>query len=126
MCELKISQVKYEIDTWNRLLNFMTEENNRSKDRLSEILSEKFDRNLLEEVDGFHSRFIKADTLIALLRNDVLEMDDLVTKRTLRNENITNETEKILKRLRNNMSEAESQFSNTRLAFNKFLLENIL
>jgi len=124
--DLKIRQVKYEIDTWKRLLDFMNEENIRSKDRLSEILQDKFDKNLLEEVECFHGSFLKADGLIVLLRNDVTEVDDLLTKGMLDNEKHSHQTEKLLKRLRNNMVAVENQFSHTRSAFNSFLLQNIL
>ena len=48
--ELKLIQLQYEINTWKRLLSFMSEENIQLKNRLSEVLKNKFDKNLLEEV----------------------------------------------------------------------------
>src|SRR5664279_5195423 len=80
MSYMKLRQLQYENDTWKRLLGFMREENILLKNRLSEILMDRFDKNLLEEVEAFQSDFIKKDELLVLLRNDVAELDKLLLK----------------------------------------------
>ena len=126
MPELKLKQLKYETDTWKRLLDFMTEENIRFKNRISEILKDRFDKNLLEEVDGFQGRFIKLDEVISLLRDDIVEMDNLPAGRIFEDGMIIKETCKKMKRLRNNIATAESLFVKMKSEFNNFLAENIL
>ena len=55
MPELKLKQLKYESDTWKRLLDFMMDENIQLKNRLSEVLKDQFDKNLLDDVERFQS-----------------------------------------------------------------------
>lgn len=122
---LKLKQLQYETGTWKRLLSFMTEENIRFKNRLSEILNDRFNKNLLEEVDRFQGGFIKEDEMIRLLRNDVTEMDILLTKEIFVDGTVSKEIDIKLTRLRNNMMAAESHFVKIKSEFNNFLLANI-
>ena len=103
MPELKLKQLQYESDTWKRLLGFMMDENIHLKNRLSEVLKDKFDKNLLVEIEGFQSNFIKKDELIGLLRNDVAGLDKLLEREIFEDGKIVNEIERRLKNLRNNI-----------------------
>lgn len=126
MPELKFNKIQLETESWKRSLGFMAEENTRFKNKLSEILKDRFDKNLLEEVDNFQSRFIKEDALIHLLRNDVAEMERLLEREAFEYRRTIKEIDKSLKKLRNNMRVAENQFGRLKSAFNNFLSENIL
>ncbi len=105
---------------------FIIEENIWFKNRLSEILSDKFDKFLLEEADDFQSRFIKADELAGQLEKNVDEMDHLLVREIFEDGRIMKEIDKKLKKLRANMAAAEEQFSRLKSDFNHFLSENIL
>ena len=78
MPELKLKQLQYERDTLKRLLDFMIDENVHMKNRLSEVLQDKFDKNLLKGIEFFQSTFLKEDELIGLLRNDFAELNKLL------------------------------------------------
>jgi regulator of replication initiation timing len=125
MPELKLKQLQYESDSWKRLLGFIMDENIHLKNRLSEVLKDKFDNNLLEEVEGFQSSFIKEDELIGLLRNDVAELDKLLVREIFEDGKIANEIDKKLNRLRNNITIAEKQFGKLKVEFNSYLSENV-
>jgi len=125
MPELKLKQLQYESDTWKRLLGFMMDENIHLKNRLSEVLKDKFDKNLLVEIEGFQNNFIKEDELIGLLRNDVAGLDKLLEREIFEDGKIVNEIDKRLKNLRNNIVYAEKQFGKLKLEFNNYLSENI-
>lgn len=125
MSELKLKQLQFETDTWKRLLGFLIEENIHMKNRISDILKNDFDKNLLEELDDFHSRFIKEDELIGLLRNDAAEMDKLLAREIFEDGIITREVNRKLRRLGDNMLIAEKQFTNLKAEFNSYLSENI-
>jgi hypothetical protein len=125
MPELKLKQLQYESDTWKRLLGFMMDENIHLKNRLSEVLKDKFDKNLLIEIEGFQNNFIKEDELIGLLRNDVAGLDKLLEREIFEDGKIVNEIDKRLKNLRNNIVYAEKQFGKLKLEFNNYLSENI-
>ena len=123
MPDLRLKQLQYESDTWKRLLNFMMDENIQLKNRLSEILKDKFDKNLLVEVEVFQNNFIKEDERVALLRNDVAELDKLLVREICEDGKIINKIEIRLQNLRNNIMHAEIQFGKLKSAFNSYLLE---
>jgi hypothetical protein len=125
MSELKLIQLKYETDTWKRLLGFMMEENNHQKTRLAEILKDKFNKNLLNEIEDFQTRFIKEDELIGLLRSDIAELDKLMAKERFENGKIIKEIDGNLKKIRAHINVAERQFSQLKTEFNSYLSENI-
>ena len=125
MPELKLKQLQYESDSWKRLLVVMMDENIHLKYRLSQVLKDMFDKNLLEEVESFQSNFLKEDDLIGLLRNDVAELDKLLVREIFEDGKIINEIDGRLNKLRNNIIIAERQFGKLKLEFNNYLSENI-
>ncbi len=125
MPELKFKQLQYETETWKRLLGFMMDENVHLKNRISEILKDGFDNNLLVEVESFQNQFVKEDELILLLRNDVAHLDKLLLREAFEDGEIIKEIDRKLKKFRNNISIAEKQFCQLISAFNSFLSENI-
>ena len=125
MPELKIKQLQYESNTWKRLLGFMMDENVHLKNRVSEVLKNGFDKGLLEEVESFHSRFIKEDDLIGLLRNEVAEMDKLLVREIFEDGQLVKEIDTKLKKLHKNIITAERQLNELKLEFNNYLSENI-
>ena len=125
MPELKLKQLKFESETCKRLLDFMMDENIQLKNRLSEVLKDQFDKNLLDDVERFQSHFIKEDQLIGLMRNDIAELDALLIENLLDEEMSMQNVDLKLKRLRNNIKNAEMQFSNLKLDFYNYLSENL-
>ena len=125
MPESKLRQLQYESDNWKHLLGFMMDENIRQKTRLSEILKNGFDRNLLEEMENFQTGFIKEDERIRLLRHELVELDKLLIREIFDDGKIIKEINIRFKNLRNNIVIAERKFGELKLAFNNFLSENI-
>jgi hypothetical protein len=122
---LKIKQYQYETDSWKRVLDFMMDENIYLKNRLSAILNDKFDNNLLEAVERFYSSFVKQDDLIRLLRNNLAELDQQLLIGNLDDEKKIDEIESKFSNLRNTIDYAERQFAKMKLEFNSYLSENI-
>lgn len=125
MPELKLKQLHYEVETWKRLLSFMTDENIRLKNRLSEILQERFNSDLLEEVEIFQSNFLKEDEMISLLRNDIAEFDKLLTREVFEDGKLAKKVEKKMETLRANIETAEKDFGKLKTEFNSYLIEKI-
>jgi len=125
MPALKFKQMQFETDTWKRLLGFMIEENIHLKNRMAAVLKNDFDETLLEELEDFHSRFIKEDELFSLLRNDAAEIDKLLTNEILDNELLIRELQRKLRRLRDNILTAEKEFNTLKAESNSYLSENI-
>ena len=122
--ELKLKQLQYECATWKRSLSFMMEENIRLKNRIAEILKDNFDTGLLENIETFQNNFINEDTRMSLLRDDVADLEKLLLHEPM--ETKTSEAiEGKLKKVRNNIMEAEKQFSGLKLSFNNYLSKNM-
>ena len=126
MSDLKLKQLQYESDTWKRLLGFIMEENMHLKNRISELLKDRFDSNLLEEVEDFQSRFVKEDELISLLRNDVAKVDRLLVREIFEDGRIMHKVNSDLKKMRNDITMAEKEFTRLKSEFHNYLSENIL
>ncbi|KAA9038724.1 hypothetical protein FW778_14355 [Ginsengibacter hankyongi] len=76
MQQLILPQLKYEIDTYRRLLNFITDENVHLKNRLAVVVKDNFEKNLVEELDNYLSKFVAQDELINLLKNDISKIEN--------------------------------------------------
>lgn len=122
----KKKQLQFEVNYLKRLLEFIVDENIHLKNRISEILSEKFDTFLLEEVDNFQSRLIKEDHLIILLNNEITEINALLATELNKDGAVMKNIEIKLKRLHRNMRIAEKQFGKLKTAFHRFLSKNIV
>jgi len=108
---------------WKRVLEFMTEENIRLKNRLSEILKGDIDQDLLITAEVFQDSFVKEDELILLLRKDVLAFDKLLMREIFEDGSIVNKVTKSFKVIRKNVGDAETQFNKLKHEFSNFLLE---
>lgn len=126
MPQRKMQQWEIETNTWKRLLNFFREENIHSKNRLSDILKDGFERHLLGDLEDFHNHFIKHDEIMGLLRNEIAELDKMLLHENV-NEGINPATiERKLDNLRHNLADAGKGFCELQLDFNKYLAEKIV
>jgi len=125
MPELILKQILYETETWKRLLAFMQDENIHLKNRLSEILREKFDNEMLDEVEKFQNSFMKEDEMISFLKSDIAEMDKLLVREVFEDGKIVREVNRNLQKIRSNITNAEKQFSSLKSSFNSYLADNI-
>lgn len=126
MSELKLKQLYYESDTWKRSLGFLIDENIHLKNRLIEILQTSEDEGLLGRAEYFHDRFIKEDERISLIRNDLTEFDNLLIREVPENGKFAKEINKKFTTLRNNILNAEKQFSELKSEFSNFMLESFI
>jgi len=124
MTELKLMQLRHEINTWKRMLSFMQEENVHLKNRLSDVLKERFNKNLLDEVEFFQTNFIKEDEVIGLLKSEVAAIDNILKWYLINHENNLL-IKKRIENVRNNIDAAERDFTKISIDFNKYLSENI-
>ena len=81
---------------------------------------------ITNEFSKFHNStfpYLKEDERISLLRNDIVEFDNLleIPEAGKPQKEITGK----LKKIRNNMVSTETQFGNLKIEFNSYLSENI-
>ncbi len=121
----KREQLQYESNTWKRLLAFMMEENVYLKNRLSDVLKDNFDKELLAEMEMFQTRFVKEDESISLLRHDIATLDKLLAKEIFADSILLAKANKKMKEIRANMIISEAKFGKLKSDFNIFLVENL-
>lgn len=121
----KLGQLQYESNTWKRLLAFMMDENVHLKNRLSDVLKENFDKEMLGQMELFQNRFVKEDESISLLRNDIAILDKLLLKELFADGNLLAKANKKMKEIRNNIVISEAKFGKLKSDFNIFLMESL-
>lgn len=125
MIDLKLKQIKHEVETWRRMLLYMQEENIHLKNRLSEVLKDRFDKKMLEEVEVFQSKFIMQDDLITSLKKEVAAIEESMYSKKNSSIIITHPSEKNIAAIRDNLEVAEKMFAGIKTDFNHYLTENI-
>lgn len=126
MPELKLMQLQYEIDTWKRMLGFMSDENNHQKNRLSEFLRNHFESYQLDELENFQGLFLQEDEQIALLKNDVNTLEKILVREIFEDGHIIRMFVSGLKKIRTKMNKAEKQQAKLKHDFSNYLSEYIM
>ena len=125
MIDLKIKQIQHEVETWKRLLLYMQEENIHLKNRLSEVLKDRFDKNMLEVVEVFQNKFLMQDYLMNNLKKEVASIEDTLYPKIISVKTTDNPSQKSISAMRNNIELAEKTFADIKSDFNHYLSENI-
>ncbi|WP_407527625.1 hypothetical protein PDL71_07690 [Lacibacter sp. MH-610] len=118
-----LSQYRHENDSWKRYLQFIQQENNFLKNRLSQVLQLDTDVDFLERAEFFQSKFLAEDETVHLLRQDVHEIEHLLLKDMSDDNNSMNNLRKKFWKLSRDMETVERQFNKLKSDFNTFLLD---
>ncbi len=125
MIDLKLKQIQHEVETWRRMLLYMQDENIHLKNRLSEVLKDRFDKKMLEVVEVFQSKFIMQDDLVNSLKKEVAAIEETLYPKKNSSPNILHPSEKSITTIRSNLEIAEKTFAVLKADFNHYLSENI-
>ena len=121
-----IQQYIYEVDTWNRLLDYLEEENILYKNRIAVILKNDTESLLIEMIESFLNKFVLEDTIISIFRNDITKAKIKILARGKDVEIEENADNYILSqnKLRKEIEIIEQQFNRLKFEFNKYLSEH--
>lgn len=72
------SQIKHELMSWLRLIEFYRQENALLKYRLSELVDNSNDRNFLQIAEYFQNEFLLKDDALKRMIKDLHEYSDIV------------------------------------------------
>ena len=121
----KYLQYRHETDTWKRYLHFIQQENNHLKNRLSQVLQHDTDEQFLERAEYFQNKFVAEDDTVNMLRQDIQELDHLLTKESGEDGTMLKDLQKKLKKMQKDMEIVERQFSKLKSDFNFYLAESL-
>lgn len=125
MQDLKLPQLEYDIETCKRLLNFIIDENVHLKNRLAEVVKDNFEKNMLEGMENYLSKFVAQDELINLLKNDISKIEKRLWEKIHEDGEIMKEIYPGLRLLQSNILKTVGLFIKLSEDFNNFLSENI-
>ena len=118
----KTEQFYHENQTWERSLDFFKLENTFLKNRLSQVVDHRTDKEFLALAEQFQNQFILKDEFIDELRHDVnLQLGVMKQYQITGNKIIDDRVVKKQGKLRNEIEYLEKDFSNLRNEFNKYL-----
>lgn len=122
-----VQQYQYEIKTWNRLLDYLEEENIQYKNRISEILKNNIHTGLLETIEVFLSEFVREDQIISLCRRDIEALKGVIDKGRdgALNGNNFEEITFNQDKLRKEIEMTERRFNALKFDFSKYLSERL-
>ena len=72
---LHLDQLKFETDTWRRVLNFISDENAFLKSRFSSILKTDCDVRLMDDFESFQNQFVGVDAAILAYKKGLTELE---------------------------------------------------
>jgi hypothetical protein len=121
----KLKQLQFEVRSWKRMLAFIMTENVNLKNRLSEILKERFSESMLEDIESFHYKFLKQDELISVFRNDLANLDSNLDIKIFNDNKTLADIIKQMNKLRHNLNAEEIEFIKLKTEFNNYLLEKL-
>jgi len=107
--------MSHELETWQRTLNYIQQENVYLKNRLADLIKNGMDDELLEQVEYFQNQFLNKDAVIVLLRRDIaaeIQLDGtLVEEKNIKKHD----------KLSEDMEMMEMEFSRVKFDFNNYL-----
>ena len=117
----KSDQFLQEIFSWMRLIDFYKQEISYLKTRLSEVVDQNINNDLLPSAEYFQNLFILKDefnaSISSEIKNQELQLHEIIKNNTEAGESFLKKQEK----LRNEVENFEKKFSTSKKEFNKFL-----
>ena len=117
----KIEQFLHESHTWERLLDFFTQENSYLKMRLSEVVDYTVDKDFLALAEQFQNKFILKDEWIDELEHDIHEQQDRLENSKINKINAEEKINKTQQKLRNEVEYIEKEFAALKSEFHIYL-----
>jgi hypothetical protein len=110
-----------ESEEWERLLNFMKQENAFSKSRLAEIVASLEDEDELVKAEQFNDEFIAEDEIIVFLEGELKKHRKLLEKRRYQDEEMVKQLTRHQGKLRMDIRRAEEIIIITKRKFADFI-----
>jgi hypothetical protein len=110
-----------ESEEWERLLNFMKQENAFSKSRLAEIVASLEDEDELVKAEQFNDEFIAEDEIIVFLEGELKKHRKLLEKRRYQDEEMVRQLTRQQGKLRMDIRRAEEIIIITKRKFADFI-----
>jgi len=112
-----------ESEEWDRLLNFMKQENVFCKSRLAEIVASIEDEDELANAEKFNDEFLSEDEIIVFLESELKKHRKSLDKVKYLDEELINQLTRHQRKLRTDIRRAEEIIIITRRDFSDYISE---
>jgi hypothetical protein len=120
---LRLKQYSHESKSWERLLYFFKQENVFLKTRLSEVLDNRNDTELLISAEYFQNHFIVKDELIDKLLQEIHDQEKDWKENFINNSPVPYKKKVDKKeKLRAQMQDFKEDFEKIEFEFNKYVI----
>ena len=120
MDKAKNSQIKHELMSWLRLIEFFRQENALLKYRLSELVDSSDDNNFLQTAEYFQNEFLLKDESLKRLIINLQDYSDLIENCEVLSPHFLNTHNN----LRKEIIHFEKKYSNLSTDFNEKMLQS--
>jgi predicted RNA-binding protein with EMAP domain len=119
-----LKQIEREAEHWKIILGFLQQENIVQKNKLAETLKEKKERTVgtLETAEQYQTRFLQQDETFRLMRNDIVELEKIVTSEEFNHNNHWREIKSKETKLAREIETLEKNYNQLSAEFTIFLL----
>jgi hypothetical protein len=124
--EAVLQQYGYEVESWERLLHFLKQENAYLKSRLGALVSSAGDHALVSWAENFQEETLSQDRTIAFLEEELKLQKARLQKDLYADTGILlKEIAEKQKKLQGDIKRAEAFFSGERCSFEQYLEEHL-
>ena len=94
------------------------------KSRLPELLQRPVADQALLSIESFQTRFLRQDLLIDILKHDIAEIEEIISRDIFNGDNVAIESlDSRMSHMRKLMTDAEQHFYTLKQEFNKYISE---
>ena len=117
----QLQQALYEALSWGRMLDYFLQESAYLKNRLSQVIDNTANVQLIVSAEHFQTFFIHSDTQMNDLKNDVEALEKLISDCLAGKNNFQQRMTQHKNRITKDMINFEKQFVILKDEFNQFL-----
>lgn len=110
---IKEGPVKYEIDSWLRMLDYQQQEIVSMKNRIAEVVKGQVASDSLLQLEEFQNLFINKETVITFFRADIQRLNDKL--------NNNNSTTAEIDSMRHDITKMEQEFLNMKAHYHRLI-----
>lgn len=125
MAKLQLLHLQNESDAWKRQLAYMTDETINLKNRISEVLKDVDNKEIVNSLETYQTCLLEEDELILFLRNDIREYERMLYQGRFEDFGLENKYRHRTHELRRSIRLATEKFETLKAGFYSYLTEAI-
>jgi hypothetical protein len=106
-----------ESTVWLKAMDRLQEENIILKKRFSDYLKSGKDGVHLEKLESLYNNLLNNDTMLSLLRHEIIDLNEMINKEARRNNSGTKRLDKRQNKIRKDMKLVEEEFERLKQDF---------